>query len=79
MVSSFGSTNASTARSIGLRFANSAGALSAYAAAKSFSRHEKIELTDHLVPWPVDLDALLPRLMHSLAASVSCLLEALPP
>ena len=33
------------ARSMGLRFAKGAGALSAYAAANSFSRHEKIELT----------------------------------
>ena len=34
-----------TARSIGLRLANAAGALSAYAAEKSFSRQEKMELT----------------------------------
>src|SRR2546428_13596560 len=42
VVRSLGLTNASTARSIGLRFAKVEMAPAAYVAANSFSRHEKM-------------------------------------
>ena len=68
MVSSFGWSSAMTARSMGLR--RTPGAPSAYLAANSFSRHEKIEL-NQIVRLPIDAETSR-CVAHSTAASVSC-------
>ena len=72
----FGRMKATTARSMGLRLDRPAGALSAYAVTKSFSRHEKIELTLTFAA-ARSICEHCARLVHSAATSASCCFEAI--